>query len=127
MFIGVQEDMFSMLGERTESRKDKLFRENIQRGSGFSGGKERIREAVTKYAIQFEKLTEFIRKEYGTGGFTGSDNSFVEFDGSKMTIIDYTQRYDSPETGEWNKHVEWRYTWPEVVKKIIELIIREEY
>ena len=127
MFIGVQEDMFSMLGERTESRKDMLFRENIQRGSAFSSGKERIREAVTKYAGDFEKLTGIIRKEYGIGGFSGKDHSFVEYDGRGVKIIDRTQRYDSPETGEWNKYTEWLYTWPQVTKKIIELIIREEY
>ena len=127
MFIGVQEDMFSMLGERTESRKDMLFRENIQKGSGFSGGKERIREAVTKYARDFEKLTGIIRKRYGTGGCTGEDNSFMLYAGRGITIIDLTQRYDSPETGEFNKYVEWLYPWPKVTKKIIELIILDEY
>lgn len=125
--IGVQIDMLSILGTRAESRKDRLFRLNIQRGSGFEGGKGRIREALREYARDFPKCCEYVKKEYGTGGFSGADDSFCDFDSKGFKIRDYTQRYDDLKTGEINKCVEWLYTWPEVVKKIIELIVMDEY
>lgn len=127
MAFGVQMDMLSLIGECTESRKDMLLRVNLQRGSGFEGGKDRIRDAVRQFQGRFKELCEFIKREYGTGGFSGKDRSFVEYDSRGIRILDNTQIYDSPETGEYNKRVEWLYTWPEVTKKIIELIIMDEY
>ena len=126
-FTGVQMDMLSLIGECTESRKDMLLRVNLQRGTGFSGGKDRIRDAVRQFQGRFKELCEFIKREYGTGGFSGKDRSFVEHDSRGIRILDNTQIYDSPETGEYNKRVEWLYTWPEVTKKIIELIVMDEY
>ena len=119
--IGVQTDIFSILGEQVESRKEMLFRLNLQRGSGFEGGKKRILEAVRKHSGQFPELCKLIRDEYGTGGHSGAEHSFVTYDSRGIRIEDKTQISDSPETSEW------LYTWPEVTRKIIELVVMDEY
>ena len=123
---GVQMDMFSALGERTESREEMLFRKAVQHGSGFEGGKERIKKAVREYGRDFEALCKAVRKEYGIGGFCG-DSTWFDHDSRGFTVTDTESRYDDPEHGLWNCRKMYKYTWEQVVKKIIELIIMDEY
>lgn len=122
----VQLNMFSTLGSETESREDRMFREAVQSGSGFSGDKERIRKMIQDEPFDFRSLCDRIAKEYGTGGHSLKDG-FLEYDSRSFRILDYKTRWNDPKNGLFNQYTVTKYSWAKVVKKILDLIEADEY
>ena len=96
--------------ERTE-----LLREDIQRGTGFEDGKQRVADYVQKNRPTDADIAEYLKKEYGCGGHSGPKMPDVSYDskGVHIRTADKARAYN--------------YTWIEVAKELRGMIERGEY
>ncbi len=99
----------------TEARRAELLHNDLMRGSGFENGKFRIIEFYMEYHPQTSQFADFLKHEYGIGGYSGPGMPRVSHDGKGIEISLW-------ETGE--KH---NYTWSEVAKEIAALIEKGQY
>ena len=96
--------------ERTE-----LLRDDLQRGTGFEDGKQRVADYVQKNRPTDTDLAEYLKKEYGCGGHSGPKMPDVSYDskGIHIRTADKARAYN--------------YTWIEVAKELSGMIERGEY
>ena len=99
--------------ERTEKRLqlEKNFETVLKQGPVYEDGKLRIFAAYVNLPGKLD-LVEFVRNEYGTGGFA-NDSAMADFNYAGICV-------KRPEP-------ECQYSWSETVDKIEQLIEREEY
>ena len=95
--------------------RTKLLREDLQRGTGFEDGKQRVADYVRKNRPNDSEFAEFLKKEYGCGGHSGPDMPDVSYDskGVHIRTADKARAYN--------------YTWIEVAKELRGMIERGEY
>lgn len=95
--------------------RTKLLREDLQRGTGFEDGKQRVADYVQKNRPTDADLAEYLKKEYGCGGHSGPDMPDVSYDskGVHIRTADKARAYN--------------YTWIEVAKVLRGMIERGEY
>ena len=95
--------------------RTKLLREDLQRGTGFEDGKQRVADHYTKNRPNDSEFAEFLKKEYGCGGHSGPDMPDVSYDskGVHIRTADKARAYN--------------YTWIEVAKELRGMIERGEY
>lgn len=95
--------------------RTKLLREDLQRGTGFEDGKQRVSDYVQKNRPTDADLAEYLKKEYGCGGHSGPDMPDVSYDskGVHIRTADKARAYN--------------YTWIEVAKELRGMIERVEY
>jgi len=98
--MNIQMNMFDYLEEET------LFTKVVKRGSGFAGGKERIRNFL-KTCRNITQLAIFLKNEYGTGGYMRTG-----------LWCNYSPK--GMEVGTGPRDLK-KYSWKDVAKKIIEL------
>ena len=58
----------------------------LQSGSGFEGGKVRICVAVKKWGRDLNRLKKFVAEEYGVGGHSGENDTFVDYNGRGIKV-----------------------------------------
>ena len=63
-----------------------LLERVLQRGSGFEGGKVRISVAVKKWGRDLNRLKKFVAEEYGVGGHSGENDTFVDCNGRGIKV-----------------------------------------
>ena len=88
------------------------FEQNLLRGSGFAGGKERLYAAAVK--MNDKDFSVFCKKEYGIGGWS-INNGFLWHDAKGLTIENRSE--NKKET----------YNWLQVAKGIKKLIATGQY
>lgn len=88
------------------------FQQALQRGSCFAKGKERIYSAALR--LSFKDFVEYVKKEYGLGGFSFNDG-FVDFNAKGMSMW------------KWRSDDRSSYSWTEVAKGIKQLIAIDNY
>ena len=88
------------------------FRRALRRGSNFAQGKERIKENAIK--LLKPDFINFLKKEYGIGGFSFEDG-FVDFDGKGFVI---SEDHFTKET---------KYSWTQVADELYDLINTNTY
>lgn len=93
----------------------KLLREDLQRGTGFENGKQRVADHYTKNHPNNSEFAEFLKKEYGCGGHSGPKMPDVSYD-SKGVHIRTADKVRA-----------CNYTWIEVAKVLRGMIERGEY
>lgn len=95
--------------------RTKLLREDLQRGTGFEDGKQRVADHYTKNRPNDSEFAEFLKKEYGCGGHSGPDMPDVSYDskGVHIRTADKARAYN--------------YTWIEAAKELRGMIERGEY
>ena len=95
--------------------RTKLLREDLQRGTGFEDGKQRVADYVRKNRPNDSEFAEFLKKEYGCGGHSGPKMPDVSYDskGVHIRTADKARAYN--------------YTWIEVAKELRGMIERGEY
>ncbi|MDO4648189.1 MAG: hypothetical protein Q4B26_06015, partial [Eubacteriales bacterium] len=90
----------------------------LRRGSGFAGGKIRI-YAMYQQQGDAKERADFLKNEYGTGGhsytFDDGSHGFVDYDAKGFFIRSYGH----------DKEV--RLKWPEVDKRLKNIVDRGEY
>ena len=84
-----------------------LLERALQSGSGFEGGKVRIRVAVLKWGRDLKRLEKFVREEYNVGGHSWKDGYFVDYHPGGFVI----------RRGE-EVH---KYSWQKVAKTLVDL------
>ena len=94
------------------SSERQMFRRALRKGSGFSGGKERIKQKAKE--LNKKNFAEFIRHEYGVGGFS-FENGFV---GS--TTMGFSICKDN-----WKDRTV--YSWTQVAAEILDMINTNSY
>lgn len=96
--------------------------EDIKRGSGFENGKKRIKEFFLQCKDK-KKRIEFLKKEYGVGGwgcfYNGANKVIGDNHDAKGIEVEYND--------ENCNRVRKLYKWKEVEEVINALIIRGEY
>lgn len=102
----------------TESRK--IEEQVILRGSGFRGGKDRIREFFAKNSSRKEQ-SDFLKNEYGVGCW-GMDECTVMHDSKGINI-----HYKETETHEVGQVTDVHIGWPMVALSIERLISEGRY
>ena len=95
--------------------RTKLLREDLQRGTGFEDGKQRVADHYKKNRPNDSEFAEFLKKEYGCGGHSGPDMPDVSYDskGVHIRTADKARAYN--------------YTWIEVAKELRGMIESGEY
>ena len=95
--------------------RTKLLREDLQRGTGFEDGKQRVSDYVQKNRPNDSEFAEFLKKEYGCGGHSGPKMPDVSYDskGVHIRTADKARAYN--------------YTWIEAAKELRGMIERGEY
>lgn len=95
--------------------RTKLLREDLQRGTGFEDGKQRVVDYVRKNRPTDADLAEYLKKEYGCGGHSGPDMPDVSYDskGVHIRTADKARAYN--------------YTWIEAAKELRSMIESGEY
>ena len=95
--------------------RTKLLREDLQRGTGFEDGKQRVADHYTKNRPNDSEFAEFLKKEYGFGGHSGPKMPDVSYDskGIHIRTADKARAYN--------------YTWIEVAKELRGMIESGEY
>lgn len=101
-----------------ESRK--IEEQVILRGSGFRGGKDRIREFFARNSSRKEQA-DFLKNEYGVGGW-GMDECTVMYDSKGINI-----HYKETETHEVGQVTGVHIGWQMVALSIERLISEGRY
>ena len=91
-----------------------MLTDAVKRGSGFVGGKTRIRQAVETTGGDVSLLASFLKKEYGTGGSAGPGQPKIDYD-SRGLKVGMT----------WDDRKQ--YTLEQVAKRVIELVAMNRY
>jgi len=104
--IEVPEEEQTSIAEAQPDEKERLLFEDLQRGTGTAGGKQRVADFYAKNRPTDVDFAAFLRKEYGCGGHSGPDMPDVGYDfkGIHMRTADGKRPYT--------------YTWDQVAKKI---------
>lgn len=106
--MDIQISMFDLVSEPD------ILDETILEGSGFEGGKDRIRKAVKDYSGNVPKVAGFLRKEYGVGGWCGPNRPKVDHNSKGLTVgMDWDNKTN--------------YSWEQVAERIIKLIAYGKY
>ena len=87
------------------------FRRALRTGSGFMGGKQRIKENST---LPKKEFVEFLKKEYGIGG--------CSFEGG---FIDHTSMHYYIYENSFQNRKE--YSWVQVANEILDMISTNTY
>lgn len=101
-----QLSMFSEL-ETLLSPERQKFRRALRRGSGFEGGKDRIKEKAA--TLNKKDFVEFLKKEYGVGGCS-FENGWM---GTTSMWFDLYEK-------NWAARVQ--YSWTTVADEILDMI-----
>lgn len=101
--------------EQAIKSKDEYLREDLMRGSGFSGGKFRIQEYYLSNTPDNKTFAQFLKGEYGEGGHSGPDMPDVSY-GSKGIRIRTEDR-----TGDY------QFTWTQAAREISSMIDSGQY
>lgn len=108
-----QISMFEALdGEFLLPPERQKLRRALRCGSGFEGGKERIREKSKEF--NKKEFAEFLRKEYGIGGQT-FENGWI---GSSSMHYYICER-------EWDNRKE--YSWTAIAEEILDMLMTNSY
>ena len=106
-----QINMFQEMEELLSPEQQRL-RRALKRGSCFEYGKERILKNAKE--LSMNDFIDFLKKEYGIGGFS-FEHGFVDFNSKGYEIrIDWTKK-------------PIRYTWNIIAKEILDLINNNMY
>ena len=111
--MGYQMSLIPGEDERSEKRLrlEKSFETVLKYGPVIEGGKLRIYAAFSTLPGKHD-LVEFLRNEYGTGGFANGE-AWADFGYAGISV-----RRPEPEC---------QYSWSQAVDKIGQLIARREY
>ena len=111
--IGYQTSLIPGEDERSEKRlqMERDFETVLKQGPVIEGGKIRIAAAFACTPGTYDRI-EFVRDEYGTGGFANG-SAWADFGYTGITV-----KRPGPEC---------QYSWGQVVSKINQLITRGEY
>ena len=113
-----QMSMFDLLEPQGKSEKEQLIERSLKYGSGIKHGKFRIYD-VYMHNPTAKEFADFLKHEYGIGGHSGwgCDNEWHDGKGIKMS-----KRLENGET-----LVEAFLKWPEIARRIAELIDDDNY
>ena len=110
--------MFEMLDEETVpegEREDRLAR-IAQRGSGFEGGRLRLRALVeSNTAANFSQRSsyiEWLKDEFGAGGYSMDSGWYVDFGASGL------------KAAQLRKGREYTYTWKELLEMVSKIAMK---
>ncbi|MBR3417077.1 MAG: hypothetical protein IKG82_00090, partial [Oscillospiraceae bacterium] len=101
--------------EQTQKNGNDYLREELMRGSGFSGGKFRIQEYYLSNTPDNKTFAQYLKNEYGTGGHGGPDMPDVSYDGKGILIRTADQS------------AAYRFTWTQAAAEISSLIDSRQY
>lgn len=117
--IDITENYYSpMSNVTTNIDTDKLLTESIMRGSGFHDGKFRIYEFYHENNPNTKTFADFLKKEYGVGGRSGTEYIKFENYDSKGLELEYSED---------NNLKKVLFNWNQVAKKTAEIIDNENY
>ncbi len=106
--------LFAAEPDKSDRRRELLVQE-IMRGTGFENGKLRVSEYIEEHHPTAQELADFLKKEYGIGGHSGSgDVQFADHD-SKGIVIRTTDNQS------------FTYSWNEAAKVTAELAEQGAY
>jgi len=108
-----QISMFELIDtENLLPEQRQKLRRALKRGSGFEGGKDRIKKSSE--ILSRKEFADFLKKEYGIGG-SSFEGGFV--DSTSMGIRIY-------EKGWMNRK---EYTWTQIADEILNMISTNSY
>ena len=124
-------EQLSLFGEETPKTAEKVevsdglfvgnvnrftaLHNEIMRGTGFQGGKFRVKQFYDEKKPTNKEFADFLKNEYGTGGHSGNDDiSFVDHDSKGM--------FFTLNTGE-----KFKFTWSDVAEMTSATIDKGEY
>ena len=108
-----QISMFEMINtENMFTPERQKLRRALRMGSGFQGGKERIKQKAKE--LTKTEFVKFLPKEYGVGGSS--------FEGG---FVDYTSMHFYISEKGWETRKE--YSWTEVANEILDMIDTNSY
>lgn len=109
MMFGMMPGEKAVQAEAEKDEKQELLERALQCGSGFEGGKVRIRVAVKKWGKNdLKRLEEFLKEEYNVGGHSWGDY-FVDYSPSGFVIR------------RWKHNDEFKYSWKTVARTLVDL------
>lgn len=87
-----------------------LLERALQYGSGHSGSKVRIRVAVKKWGRDIKRLKAFLVDEYGVGGHSWENGTFVDYNGSGIKITFFYENLKP-----------LKYSWEKVARTLVKM------
>lgn len=111
VIMGLLFETMAAQGKRLLSEDDqKLLERVLQQGSGYEGGKVRISVAVKKWGQDPDRLKKFVSEEYGVGGNSGENDTFVDYNGKGIKVTF------------WKKEREpVLFTWDRIARTLVEM------
>lgn len=85
--MGLLFDTMAAQGKQLLPDDDQELLERVlQNGSGVEGGKVRIYVAVKKWGRDLKQLKKFLSDEYGVGGHSWENHTFVDYNGKGIMV-----------------------------------------
>lgn len=112
---GFQLNFFDSFEEKSEEQT--YLEKDLKRGSSFERGKCRIAFAYLHKNLSKTDFVEFVKNEYGLGGYGCSD--YDQHHNEKGITIKVNQREGEP--------VKYYFSWSKIANEIIALIQKGEY
>ena len=109
--MGLLFDTMAQQGRQLLPEDDQALLERVlNSGSGLSHGKVRIMVAVKKWGRDIKRLRDFVADEYGVGGHSLGQKTFVDYNGKGIKISFWgTDRKPAV------------FTWDHVARTLVEM------